>query len=200
MKRFVNESTAFLLLLSFFEGGAVMAVELVGAKLIAPYYGGSLYVWAAILALTLGGLAAGYFLGGRLSLRTPRRATPLVIVALSALWVGALPVLAPMVLEATLGMGLYQGIVTSGLVLVFPPLLLFGMVSPLIVRLISRTEGRTGYAAGMVYTVSTLGGILVTFLAAFLFIPHVGLAATAYVTAALLACFPLAAFAARKAA
>ncbi len=43
-----------------------MAVELVGAKLLAPYFGTSLYVWAAALGTTLGGLTLGYFFGGRL--------------------------------------------------------------------------------------------------------------------------------------
>ena len=57
----------YLFLLSFLEGGAVMACELIGAKLLAPFFGTSLYVWAAALALTLGGLTLGYFIGGKLS-------------------------------------------------------------------------------------------------------------------------------------
>ena len=40
-----------------------MVCELIGAKLLAPYFGTSLYVWAAALALTLGGLTLGYFIG-----------------------------------------------------------------------------------------------------------------------------------------
>ena len=43
-------------ILSFIEGGTVMLVELCGAKLLAPYYGTSIYVWAATLGVTLGGL------------------------------------------------------------------------------------------------------------------------------------------------
>jgi hypothetical protein len=45
----------FLFAVAFIEGGALMAVEIVGAKLVGPYYGSSLYVWAAVLGLTLGG-------------------------------------------------------------------------------------------------------------------------------------------------
>lgn len=44
-----------------------MATELIGAKILAPYFGTSLYVWTCVMALTLGGLAGGYFIGGRLS-------------------------------------------------------------------------------------------------------------------------------------
>ena len=44
-----------------------MAVELMGAKLVAPFYGGSLYVWTAVLAITLLGLTLGYYIGGQLA-------------------------------------------------------------------------------------------------------------------------------------
>ncbi|HHH36636.1 MAG TPA: hypothetical protein ENK48_07395 [Gammaproteobacteria bacterium] len=184
-------SPAFLLLASFVEGGAVMAVELVGAKMVAPYYGTSLYVWAAVLALTLGGLATGYFLGGALSARHPSPRRLFAILALGAMLVGVMPHVAPLVMEATLGMGLRSGIVIACLVFLLPPLVLFGMVSPMIIRLISSRGDRIGRAAGLVYTISTLGGILATFVAAFYAIPYLGLRLSAQLTALLLACFPL---------
>src|SRR6187401_3131236 len=56
-----------LLLLSFVEGAAVMAGELCGAKLLAPVFGSSLYVWASVMGITLAALALGYFYGGSLS-------------------------------------------------------------------------------------------------------------------------------------
>ena len=51
-------------ILAFIEGGSVMAIELLGAKMLAIYYGNSLYVWTSVLSITLAGLAAGYFAGG----------------------------------------------------------------------------------------------------------------------------------------
>src|SRR5688572_19275703 len=56
-----------LLVLSFIEGAAVMAAELCGAKLLAPVFGSSLYVWAAVMGITLAALAGGYFFGGWLT-------------------------------------------------------------------------------------------------------------------------------------
>jgi hypothetical protein len=56
-----------LLCLSFLEGGSLMATELLSARMMAPYFGSSLFVWATVLALTLGGLTIGYFLGGVIS-------------------------------------------------------------------------------------------------------------------------------------
>ena len=54
----------FLFLLAFMEGASVMACELLGAKMISPFFGSSLYVWAAVLGMTLFGLMSGYYTGG----------------------------------------------------------------------------------------------------------------------------------------
>ena len=62
-----NKNSIYII--SFCEGAAVMATELCGSKLISPYFGSSLYVWASVIAITLGSLAAGYFYGGIQSLR-----------------------------------------------------------------------------------------------------------------------------------
>ncbi len=181
----------FLFAAAFVEGGAVMAVEITGAKLVGPFYGSSLYVWSAVLALTLGGLATGYFLGGWLSRQFPNRHALFAVIGLSALLVAPMPWLAPWVMEATLGMDLRLGITLSALVYLFPPLVCFGMVSPLIIRLISQDESRIGHAAGTVYAVSTLGGIVVTFAVVFYVIPDIGMRECLLAAAAALALFPL---------
>ena len=181
----------FLFLVAFVEGGAVMAVEITGAKIVGPYYGTSLYVWSAVLALTLGGLATGYFAGGWVSRYFPERRALFTIILISAVLVAPMPWIAPWVMEMTLGMDIRLGITISALVYLFPPLVCFGMVSPMIIRLISLHKDLIGKATGTVYAVSTLGGILVTFLVVFYAIPEVGMRETLLVTAAFLAFFPL---------
>lgn len=176
---------------SFIEGGALMAVEIAGAKLVAPFYGNSLYVWAAVLALTLGGLATGYFLGAAVSRRYPTMKALFIIVLVAAMLVAAMPWTAAAIMEATLGLELRAGITIACLVFLFPPLACFGMVSPLIIRLASVEENTAGHVAGKVYAISTLGGILATALVAFYTIPFLGLWQTLLATAVLLAVVPL---------
>src|SRR5450759_2365866 len=53
-------------------GAAIMIVEILGAKMLAPYVGTSHFVWTAQIAVTLVALAAGYYMGGRLVDRSPR--------------------------------------------------------------------------------------------------------------------------------
>jgi hypothetical protein len=51
-------------LFAVLEGATVMAVELISARMVAPYFGSSLYVWATVIGFTLVALAIGYFAGG----------------------------------------------------------------------------------------------------------------------------------------
>lgn len=181
----------FLFIVSFIEGGAAMAVEIVGAKLVGPFYGNSLYVWAAVLALTLGGLTTGYYLGGLVSRRFPTKRALYVIMLISALLVLLMPWSARLVMMATLVLDLRLGITLSCLGFLFPPLVCFGMVSPLIIRLVTTHDARAGHAAGMVYAISTVGGILATYTVTFHAIPDVGMRESLLATAALLLLFPL---------
>src|SRR5207247_1422411 len=53
-------------------GAAIMIVEILGAKMLAPYVGTSHFVWTAQIAVTLVGLTAGYYAGGWLVNRAPQ--------------------------------------------------------------------------------------------------------------------------------
>lgn len=193
LKRKSKYPTSFwyLISISIIEGGAVMAVELLGAKLIAPSYGASLYVWATTLAVTMGGLTTGYLLGGVISEKYPHKLILHYIVLASAVFVSIMPFTSSMIMSATLGMNLKVGIVISSLCFVFPPLVCFGMVSPLIIRLISREVKEVGNSVGTIYSISTLGGIFTTFLFGFFFIPKMGLDFSTYATAFALYVFPV---------
>ncbi len=112
-----------------------MAVELMGAKLVAPFYGGSLYVWTAVLTITVLGLTLGYYAGGRLSKKRPSERVLFSILGISALLVLALPLTASISMDLTRGLGLIIGICITCFLLLLPPMLCFGIVGPLVVRL-----------------------------------------------------------------
>lgn len=177
----------YLLLLSFIEGSCVMVAELGGGKMLAPFYGTSLYVWASTLAVTLGGLTIGYYLGGRLSQRNGsaiRKALFFTILGASAL-VMIMPVWANFVMKATLEMNFLTGLVISQLLFLLPPVLGMGMVSPLIISLLAENDG-TGKAVGSVYAISTLGGVIATLLTGFWLVPLIGISIPCIVIGSLL--------------
>jgi hypothetical protein len=133
------------------EGGALMAVELMGAKLVAPFYGGSLYVWTAVLTITVLGLTLGYYAGGRLSKRGASETRLFIVLGISALLVLALPLTASISMALTSGIGLITGICVTCVLLLLPPMLCFGIVGPMVVRLMSSQLETVGKTAGTVF-------------------------------------------------
>jgi predicted membrane-bound spermidine synthase len=165
-----------LLFASFVEGGALMGVELLSSKIIAPFYGTSLYVWAAVLGFTMGGLALGYFIGGQISSKENVSVKTLVFLFfLSAFFVWLMPFSAKWIMENTLSFNLRLGIILSCSFFMLPPIICFGMVSPIIIRLLIKSQERIGFSAGLVYSISTLGGIASTFLTGFFLISNLGI-------------------------
>lgn len=186
-----QESSKFLLLISFFEGGAVMAVELIGAKMIEPFFGASLYIWSTVLAITLLGLTAGYYTGGMFSEKFPQQRTLYILLLAASFFTGLMPVTGTMIMESMLNFDFRLGAIISCLLFVFPPLLCFGMVSPIIIRKLTTQLEQTGRKAGMVYAISTIGGILFTFLTGFYLIPEIGLRMSAVLVSIALLVFPV---------
>ncbi|MBK7410336.1 MAG: fused MFS/spermidine synthase [Saprospirales bacterium] len=182
----------YLFLLSFLEGSAVMACELIGAKMLAPYFGTSLYVWAAALGLTLGGLMTGYFTGGLLSKKYQNQPALLYWIMIAAGFFTALmPYTSEWIMQTTLAWTLQWGAVFSLLIFMFPPLVFMGMVSPVIINLLNTEIKDAGNSAGTVYAISTFGGILTTFLFGFYIIPQIGINYPAVITGVLLSLLPI---------
>jgi predicted membrane-bound spermidine synthase len=175
-----------LLAVAFFEGAAVMVIELLGAKIIAPFYGTSLYVWSSVLGVTLAALATGYYLGGWLSQKYRTEIPLYLVLGLGALFTLLAPHIAPSIMVATSGLGVRLGSFVAVLLYLLPPVACLGTVSPLITQLINNDKDNAGKSAGTVYAISTVGGILATFLAGFYLIPELGISLTSWLVGGVL--------------
>lgn len=168
-----------------------MAAELLGAKMLAPYFGSSLYVWASVLAITLGGLAVGYYAGGVLSYKSKNPLTLFYVLLAAATFTVLMPFSSKLVLWAVGSHSLIPSVILSASCILFPPVFMMGMVSPLIIRAITVDVEQSGKAAGAIYAVSTVGGILATFSFGFFIIPNFGLTLPSIVTGIVLGILPL---------
>ena len=184
----MNNDKYLFYFLSFLEGASVMAAELLGAKMLAPFFGSSLYVWSSVLGITLGGLALGYFTGGIISQKANAKRNLFVILLLSAIFLIVMPMLARTVMIHTAGFSFLISILFSSVIFLFPPVFFMGMVSPLIVQCVNAEQ--PGKAAGTVFAISTLGGIISTFLLGFYLIPHFGLSKPALAIGIILGIIP----------
>lgn len=176
----VSHTRRLVLPLVFVAGMGSLAVEFCAARLLAPYFGTSLYVWGVLIGLILLYLSAGYVLGGRLADRRPDADLLFQLTAWAGLWVGVVPLVSyPILLAsqrgfATLSAGLVLGTLLAVLLLFAVPIVLLGCVSPFAIRLLLTDVRTGGDVAGRVYALSTAGSILGTFLPVFWFIPSYG--------------------------
>lgn len=166
----------FLMLTTTLCGGLVMVVEVLGARVIGPYFGVSLFVWTALITVTLLSLSAGYALGGYWADRKPSPDWLYAIIAASGVLVVLVPTLKPWVIQATVPLGLRAGALASAVLLFAPALLLLGCVSPYVVRIATSEWSRLGRTVGILYALSTIGSMLGTALAGYVIIAYVGVA------------------------
>jgi spermidine synthase len=163
---------------------ASLGIELAASRLLAPFFGQSLLVWANLIGVILIYLSAGYWLGGRWADRDPRPRTLLLILAAAGVTIGLLPLAAQPVLElaipalaqlnAQLGVISFLGVV----VLFAVPVTLLGCVPPFALRLAAPGVNSIGATGGSLYALSTIGSILGVYLSVFWMIPTLGVRRT----------------------
>ncbi|MGI9827797.1 hypothetical protein [Vibrio vulnificus] len=61
--RKATTSNGLILMLAFISGFSIMSIELLGGKVLAPYFGNSIYVWGSIITVFMVALSLGYLLG-----------------------------------------------------------------------------------------------------------------------------------------
>ncbi len=170
----------YLYLLVFTAGFTTLGVELSASRLLDPWFGNSLLVWASLIGLILLYLTLGAWLGGRIADRWPQPLVLLRLAAVAAFAVGLIPTISRPVLRlASLGLdsfdvGLLGGSMAAILVLFAVPVTLLGCVSPFAVRLAIRDVRGSGGVAGRISALSTAGSIAGSFLPVLLLIPSIG--------------------------
>lgn len=166
--------TAYIYTAVIIGGAAVLALELLGTRVLAPFYGASLYLWSALIAVTLAALSVGYALGGRWADRGPRLGRFAILFGLAGLWTLLIPLLRDPVLLLTEPFGLRVAVLVTAALLFFPPLALLGMVSPYAIRLKAAQLEEVGRTAGYLYSVSTAASVAAALAIGFFLIPNLG--------------------------
>jgi spermidine synthase len=161
----------YVLAASFLAGAIVLVVEILGTRVVSPYYGASIYVWSSLIGVTLGALTAGYVIGGWAADRWPALMAFAAEMVGGALYLLLVPWLRKTILMATTPLGLKAGSLVSATLLFGAPLALLGMTGPSAIRLVTTDFTFLGRGVGKVYGVSTLGSMLGAILTGFVLIP-----------------------------
>jgi len=165
-----------LLVAVFVSGAVVMSLELLGSRLLAPVFGNSIFVWGSLIGVVLSALSAGYYLGGKLADLRPSFQILSTLIFAAGTLVLALPAMAPPLFSLVISLNItqeYSPLLATSLLLA-PPSILLGTVSPYAIRLVAESVEKLGKASGNLYALSTLGSIVGTFVTVFLLIPIFG--------------------------
>lgn len=165
-----------LYFLSFFCGAFIMGFELLGSRMLTPYFGSDIFVWGSLISVFMLGLAGGYFLGGIWADRHNTFNGLSLIILIPSLFIILTPFFYQPLLDIIfeLDLGPRGGPLLACLSLFTLPSLFLGMVSPYLVQLLVKQVRHVGRGAGTLYAVSTCGSILGTLGTSFYLISWMG--------------------------
>ena len=163
--------------IAFIEGASLMSFQLLISRIIANSYGVTLVVWSIIISTTLLGLAAGYFFGGYFTSSNKKKIILFISLLISALLAYFIPLIGKLTVINFMSLSNPLGIILFSFCMIMPIVFLFGTITPLLIDRISEQPQilHKAKVAGKIYAVSTIGGIVGTFLWGLYFIPYCGI-------------------------
>lgn len=172
-KKPINQS--FILASVFFTGMAVLIIEILATRILAPYFGNSIYTFSSVISIVLLALSLGYYIGGRLSDWNLSLILFYIFIFISGFSVIVLHSLIILLLpKISYQLDMITGPLIMSLLLFFLPALLLGLLSPYAIRLLQTNESAThqGKIIGRVFFVSTIGSIIGSLSTGFILIPN----------------------------
>ena len=176
----------YLVLTAIVCGALIMVVEVLGSRVIGPFFGVSLFVWTSLISVTLISLALGYGVGGVVADRFGTADYMYGFIFVSGLLVLVIPWVAPAVIRFSQPLDLRLGAFTSTLLIFGPSLFLMGFVSPYLIKIAASELRSLGRMVGGFYALSTFGSVLGTALTGFLLIADFGVTRIFDITGSLL--------------
>jgi len=166
-------SKYILEIIVFVCGAIVMIFELVGSRVLGPYFGTSTFVWTSLIGVILGSLSLGYYFGGKLADKNPNFRNLSLIILFSSISIGFTILIKDCLLD-NLQTNILIASIFSSIILFAPANFFLGMVSPYAAKLKLENLNTSGKTIGNLYALSTAGSIIGTFLSGFYLIPHFG--------------------------
>ena len=156
-------------MLAFCSGFSIMGIELLGGRILAPFFGSSVHIWGSIITVFMLSLAIGYLVGGKLSTRAASLKRFGLIFIFAGLLVLPIALWSNVIMEAIF---LFiedsrYGSLLASTALFFLPTIVLGMLSPYSVRLLVTDKNASGQIAGKLYFISTLGSAIGTLVTSF---------------------------------
>jgi len=174
------KSNRYLFIFVFFVGTGSLGAEIAAARLIAPFFGASTFVWANTIGVVLLALSLGYWYGGKWADRNPEMRRMCLLAMGAAILLAVIPFVARPFLDIgtealdEISAGGFIGSLLGVTFMLGVPVFMLGAVSPYALRLAVPDVEHSGSVAGRLYALSTAGSLVGTWISALLLIPWVG--------------------------
>ena len=157
-------------------GAVVMALEILGSRLLAPVFGNSLFVWGALIGVILAAMSSGYAFGGWMADRHHGGLVLAGLLLFSGIWTFLIAWVGQPVLfkvAGTIDDPRWGPCVAAG-VLLAPPAFGLSGVLPAMLRLAISDLEYLGRHTGRMIALSTVGSLLGTWGTAFFLLSWIG--------------------------
>ena len=157
-----------IILIACVCGWFVMELEILGVRVLSPYFGSAVYVvMGSVIGVFLLSLSAGYMLGGWLTRKSNSPAILGASMIAAGAWLLAMPIFIEPVCEGmyTIGLDEKWGSLLAAVILFGTPTILLGTATPVAVRWLTKEAHDSGLNTGVVLAFSTaasFAGCLVT--------------------------------------
>ncbi len=161
---------------AFLSGAVVMALEILGSRLLAPVFGNSLFVWGALIGVVLAAMSCGYATGGWLADRYPGGNVLAGLLLGSGVWTFLLAWMGQPILfwVDEWARGPRWGPCLAATFLLAPPAFGLSGVLPTLLRLAIADLGHLGRHTGRMIAVSTIGSLVGTWGSSFYLLSWMG--------------------------
>jgi predicted membrane-bound spermidine synthase len=175
-------------LITFLGGGIFLGLEIIASRVLAPYFGNSIYVWGSLISVFLFALSIGYYVGGLLADKLPSFKILALLILGASFFVLIIPLISiPVsIIIVNWDLELRLSALIACLAFFMIPSILNGMITPYVIKLNATKLKTIGQTVGNIYAVSTIGSVTGALSVSFYLIPMIGTRAILYLSGILL--------------
>ncbi len=173
MSKFISKKYSIHYIL-FINGAVILALEILGVRILAPFVGTTITVWSAVIGVILFASSFGYYIGGYIA---DKKISRKILATISFEAGFFILLILPLkdsvhVLVNSSNYGL-SGLIAAIYLLALPTFFL-SMTTTYAIRLATKNIDSVASVSGLLYGIGTIGSILGIILVSFFLIPNYG--------------------------
>lgn len=158
-------------MLLFISGFATLALEILGIRILAPYVGSTVPVWAAVVGIPLFGSVVGYYGGGVLADRIQKKEVLVWLAAAASAYIALIPTLRGIMSIVAPNVSYGIGAIVGATLLFLVPITFLSALTVYVIRVFVKSLDSIGRTHGDLYALTTAGSVVGVFGTSYILVP-----------------------------